>query len=148
MVGRTACLGAGLLLLLTMASCRIPADQTTSGSTPTPPSTLSFEQRFGKDVPQEQESEVVAKLRGKVIYENTLAQLVGTPSPSAMPLRSGTLEPGPYDITAVQHPCPQSCATPGKTVLSRCHIQVIVVKDQPVDAIIHIGRKSCFIEVG
>ncbi|MEA2477690.1 MAG: hypothetical protein QOC87_1889 [Actinomycetota bacterium] len=130
-----------------MASCRIPADQTSPGSTPTPPSTLTFEQRFGKGVPAEEESEVVAKLHGKVIYQNTLAPIIGTPSPSPMTLRSGTLEPGPYNIIATQHACPQSCATPGK-VVSKCSIQVIVVKDQPIDAIIHLGRKSCFIEVG
>lgn len=142
-------IGAAALLILTIAmpACRIPEDTTTPGVTPTPPSTLSFEQRFAKGVPV-QESEVTAKLHGKIVYQNTLAPLVGTPSPSAMPLRSGILQPGPYDITATQHACDQNCATPKKQVLSSCKIQVIVEKDNPVDAIIHIGRSKCFIEVG
>jgi hypothetical protein len=147
-VRRVACLATCLVVALTMASCRIPADTTAPGSTPTPPSTLTFEQRFGKGVAAEQESAVVATLHGKVVYQNTLAELVGTPSPSAMPLQSGILEPGSYTITATQHACTQTCAAPKKAVISKCDIQVIIGKNQPVDAIIHIGRKSCFIEVG
>ncbi|MFN2594033.1 MAG: hypothetical protein ABR579_03975 [Actinomycetota bacterium] len=142
-----ALLAVCILVLLTMASCRIPGDTTTPGSTPTPPTTLTVGQRFGKGVSQ-QESAVVAKLHGKVVYQNTLAPPVGTPTPSPVTLRSGILDPGTYSIVATQHACSQSCAQPGKKVTSTCAIQVVVKENEPVEAIIHVGLKSCFIEVG